>query len=62
MNIQKITLTASGFESERALPRKFLDRLQEILDNGEQVVTVTRDEVRVKEAFVIIFKNPVDSL
>ena len=59
MDIKIIKVTASNYDAENRLEERFLAKLQDVLDEGGQVVSITADERRLKKAFVLV-KDAVD--
>ena len=55
--VRKISLTASNYDSQHKLPQRFISALNCVLSNGGSIVSVTKDEARCKEAFVILAED-----
>lgn len=53
MHINTLTVTASNYDAEANLEKRFLLELQKVIDNGGQVVSIIRDDQRIKKAYVI---------
>ena len=54
MIAKRISLTASNYTTQKTLGDRFMAALQKVLDNGGQIISITRDENRVKTAFVVV--------
>lgn len=51
--VEKFTVSTSNYSGESTLQDIFLKGLQEIVDNGGQVISITGDATRHKSAYVI---------
>lgn len=53
MKIKIIKMSASSFYAEERLEDNFLKELQDVLDNGGQIVSIVQDSRSFKKAYVL---------
>ena len=54
MRLDFIEVVAYNYDNEgNVLRQKFMKALQSIIDNGGSVITIVKDDIRVKAAYVL---------
>ena len=55
--VKVIELTVSNYSGEKDLPNRFLQELQQVLDDGGAIISIVKDDVRHKKAFVQVLET-----
>ena len=51
--VEVVIITTCSYAGEEHIQEKFIKELQNIVDNGGSIISIVRDESRVKKAYVI---------
>ena len=59
MKIETVIMSASNYAAEARIQTSFLSKLQSVLGEGGQVLSITHDQARFKKAYIL--KPPNDT-
>lgn len=54
MKIGTVIYQTSSYSNGQELTQNFLSKLQEVIDNGGQIINIVKDQDRYKKAYVTI--------